>query len=146
KPAQISFEQAATIPITFLTAAYALETLGHMQSGERVLIHAGAGGVGLAAIQLAKLAGAEIFATAGSPEKRDMLTALGVQHVLDSRTLDFADAILKETGGEGLHLVLNSLADEFIPKSLAVLAHGGRFLEIGKRGIWTHEQVDALGK
>jgi len=146
KPAQISFEQAATIPITFLTAAYALETLGHMQAGERVLIHAGAGGVGLAAIQLAKLAGAEIFATAGSPEKRSMLSALGVQHVLDSRTLDFADAILKETGGGGVHLVLNSLADEFIPKSLGVLAHGGRFLEIGKRGIWTHEQVDALGK
>lgn len=146
KPAQISFEQAATIPITFLTAAYALETLGHMQPGERVLIHAGAGGVGLAAIQLAKLAGAEIYATAGSPEKRAMLSALGVQHVMDSRTLEFADTILKQTGGEGVHLVLNSLADEFIPKSLGVLVHGGRFLEIGKRGIWTHEQVDALGK
>ncbi len=146
KPPEMIFDQAAGIPIAFLTADYALNTLGHMQPGERVLIHAAAGGVGMAAVQLARLAGAEIFATAGSPEKRAMLRALGVQHVLDSRTLDFSDEILRLTDGEGVHLVLNSLADEFIPRSLAVTAQGGRFLEIGKRGIWSHAQVDALGK
>jgi myxalamid-type polyketide synthase MxaB len=146
KPADMSFEQAATIPIAFLTADYALNSLGRMRPGERVLIHAAAGGVGLAAVQLAQLAGAEIYATAGSPAKREMLTELGVQHVLDSRSLDFADEILRLTQGEGVQLVLNSLADAFIPKSLDVLALGGRFLEIGKRGIWSHAQVQALGK
>jgi NADPH:quinone reductase-like Zn-dependent oxidoreductase/acyl carrier protein len=146
KPAGMSFEQAASVPITFLTAAYALETLGGMRSGERVLIHAAAGGVGLAAVQLARSAGLEIFATAGSPEKRAFLHRLGVQHVLDSRSLAFAAEIMRRTNGQGVDLVLNSLADEWIPASLGVLRAGGRFLEIGKRGIWTPEQVAALGK
>ena len=86
-------EEAATVPMTFITAQYALHHLGHMRSGDRVLIHAGAGGVGMAAIQLAQQAGAEIFATAGSEEKRALLKKLGVRHVMDSRTLDFADQI-----------------------------------------------------
>ncbi len=146
KPTEMSFEQAAAIPITYLTAEYALTTLGHIQPGEKVLIHAAAGGVGLAAVQLAQLAGAEIFATAGSPEKRALLRALGVQHVLDSRSLDFAGEIMNITGGQGVQIILNSLADNFIPRSFDVLQRGGRFLEIGKRGIWTHEQVNALGK
>ncbi len=146
KPTGMSFEQAGTIPITFLTADYALNTLGKLQPGERVLIHAAAGGVGLAAVQLAKLAGAEIYATAGSPEKRALLQTMGVQHVMNSRSLDFADEIMRETHGAGVHMVLNSLADDFITRSLDVLQPGGRFLEIGKRGIWTHAQVTALGK
>ncbi|NWG15754.1 MAG: type I polyketide synthase [Chloroflexi bacterium] len=144
KPAALSDEEAATIPITFMTAYYALHHLAGMSAGERVLIHAGAGGVGLAAIQLAQRAGAEIFATAGSPEKRAFLKSLGVQYVMDSRTLRFAGEIMEITGGRGVDVVLNSLAGDFIPKSLSVLADGGRFLEIGKTGIWTVEQVAEL--
>lgn len=144
KPAILSDEEAATIPITFMTAYYALHHFAGMAAGERVLIHAGAGGVGMAAVQLAQRAGAEIFATAGSPEKRDLLKSLGVQHVMDSRSLDFADEIMEITGGQGVDIVLNSLAGDFITKSMAVLADHGRFLEIGKTGIWTAEQVAAF--
>ncbi|MDL1883139.1 SDR family NAD(P)-dependent oxidoreductase [Anaerolineae bacterium CFX8] len=144
KPASMSDEEAATIPITFMTAYYALHHLAGMSAGDRVLIHAAAGGVGMAAVQLAQRAGAEIFATAGSPEKRAFLKSLGVQHVMDSRTLDFADEIMQITGGRGVDVVLNSLAGEFIPKSLSVLADGGCFLEIGKTGIWTVEQAAEL--
>jgi myxalamid-type polyketide synthase MxaB len=136
KPAAHSVEEAATIPIAFLTAHYALNYLGRMRKGEKVLIHAGAGGVGLAAIQLAQQAGVEIFATAGSAEKREFLRKLGVQHVMDSRSLDFVEQIMAATKGQGVDLVLNSLAGEFIPKSLSVLAPYGRFLEIGKIDIY----------
>jgi myxalamid-type polyketide synthase MxaB len=141
KPAHISFEDAATIPITFLTAHYALQHLARVQPGERVLIHAGAGGVGLAALQVCKLAGAEVFATAGSPEKRAFLKSLGVPHVLDSRTLAFADEILEVTGGEGVDIVLNSLPGEAIPKSLRLLRAYGRFLEIGKTDIYQNRML-----
>ncbi|OLP20309.1 hypothetical protein BST81_00800 [Leptolyngbya sp. 'hensonii'] len=135
KPDALSFEAAATIPIPFLTAAFTLQHLAKIAPGDRVLIHAAAGGVGLAAVQIAQQLGAEVFATAGSPEKRAFLQATGVPHVLNSRTLDFADEILALTDGRGVDIVLNSLADEFIPKSFAVLAPQGRFVEIGKRGI-----------
>src|SRR5690606_22728155 len=124
-----------------LTTYHALYELAGLREGERVLIHAAAGGVGMAAVQLALRAGAEVFATAGSPEKREFLRRLGVAHVMDSRTLDFAEQVLEATGGRGVDVVLNSLAGEFIPRSLAALAEEGRFLEIGKRGIWTAEQV-----
>jgi myxalamid-type polyketide synthase MxaB len=112
-----------------------------MSTGDRVLIHAAAGGVGLAAIKLAQQAGAEIFATAGSDEKRAFLKSLGVQHVFDSRSLDFSGAIMQRTKGQGVDLVLNSLADEFCAKSLSTLAKNGRFLEIGKRGILSPDTV-----
>jgi myxalamid-type polyketide synthase MxaB len=144
KPANLSFAEAATIPTTFLTAYYGLHHLAKIKPGDRVLIHAAAGGVGLAAVQLAQQAGAEIFGTAGSPEKRAFLKSIGVQHVLDSRTLDFAAEIMTITRGEGVNLVLNSLANEFIPKSLSVLANHGYFLEIGKRDEWDEEQVAKL--
>ncbi|HWM83312.1 MAG TPA: type I polyketide synthase [Pseudolabrys sp.] len=140
-PERISFDDAAGIAVAFLTAWHGLHDLARLQSGERVLIHAAAGGVGLAAVQLAQRCGAEIFATAGSPEKRDMLRGLGVAHVYDSRSLDFADAILAETGGRGVDVVLNSLADDFIGASLRTLATGGRFLELGKRGIRSAEEM-----
>jgi acyl transferase domain-containing protein/NADPH:quinone reductase-like Zn-dependent oxidoreductase/acyl carrier protein len=141
KPAQISFEDAATIPVTFLTAHYALNHLARISRGERVLIHAAAGGVGIAAIQIAKLAGAEIFATAGNDMKRDLVRSLGAAHVMDSRTLDFADEVMKITGGRGVDVVLNSLAGEAIPKSLSCLAPYGRFLEIGKRDIYQNSRL-----
>ena len=140
KPTHLTFAEAATIPSAFLTTQYALHHLAKMNQGERLLIHAAAGGVGLAAIQLAQRAGVEIFATAGTPAKREMLKSLGIQHVFNSRTLDFADEIMQATNGEGIDIVLNSLADEFIPKSVSVLAEEGRFIEIGKRGIWSSEQ------
>ena len=144
KPAPLTAEEAATIPITFLTAYHALHHLGKMSKGDRVLIHAAAGGVGMAAVQLAQRVGAEIFATAGSPEKRAFLKSLGVQHVMDSRSLAFADEILQITNNEGIDIVLNSLTGDFIPKSLAVLRAGGRFLEIGKSGIWDEGKVTEL--
>jgi thioester reductase-like protein len=142
KPASMSFEEAVTVPVAFLTALYALEDLAQLQPGERVLIHAASGGVGLAAIQIAQAVGAEIFATAGNPEKRDFLHGLGVHHVMDSRTLDFADTIARATGGEGIDVVLNSLTGKAIAKSLSLLRPSGRFLEIGKRDI---EQNSKLG-
>jgi hypothetical protein len=119
KPATVSLEQAATLPIAFVTAYYSLHTLAQMKRGERVLIHAAAGGVGLAAVQLALAAGATVFATAGSREKRDLLKMLGAAHVLDSRSLAFADEILDLTGGEGVDIVLNSRAGEAIDKNLS---------------------------
>ncbi|MGB8166104.1 MAG: thioester reductase domain-containing protein [Chthoniobacteraceae bacterium] len=141
KPPRVTFEEAATMLIAYLTASYALHHLGHLRRGERVLIHAAAGGVGFAAVRLAQQAGAEIFATAGSAEKRDFLRSCGVPHVMDSRTLAFADEVMTLTGGRGVDIVLNSLAGEAIPKSLAVLGHGGRFLEIGKRDIYQDSKI-----
>ena len=141
KPAPLSFEEAATIPVTFLTAHYALNHLAGIRRGERVLIHAAAGGVGLAALQIARLAGAEIFATAGNEEKRALVRSLGAAHVMDSRSLDFADEVMKITGGRGVDIVLNSLSGEAIPKSLSALAPFGRFLEIGKRDIYQNSRL-----
>jgi acyl transferase domain-containing protein/NADPH:quinone reductase-like Zn-dependent oxidoreductase/short-subunit dehydrogenase/ubiquinone/menaquinone biosynthesis C-methylase UbiE/acyl carrier protein len=141
KPKHLTLEQAATIPLAFLTAFYSLHMLGRMQRGERVLIHAGTGGVGLAAVQLALQAGATVFATAGSPEKRALLSALGVPHVMDSRTLAFADEVLQATNGEGVDLVLNSLSGEAIDKSLALLRPYGRFIEIGKTDIFKNRKI-----
>src|SRR5439155_16199157 len=146
RPEALSFEQAATAPMAFLTAEYALDHLARLRQGERVLIHAAAGGVGVAAVQMAQRAGAEVFATAGSAEKRAWLQAQGVRHVMDSRSLAFAEDVRARTRGEGVDVVLNSLAGEFIPKSLGVLRAGGRFLEIGKTGIWTEGQVAAVRK
>ncbi len=143
-PAGLSTLDAATLPNAFLTAHHCLNHLGRLQRGERVLIHAATGGVGLAALQLAMRAGAEIFATAGSEEKRDYLRALGVVHVFDSRKLDFAAEIRTITAGNGVDLVLNSLAGDFIQAGFSALAAGGRFVEIGKNAIWSQERVAAL--
>ena len=143
-PPDLGTEDAAAAPIAFLTARYGLEHLADMRRGDRVLIHAAAGGVGLAAVQLAQRAGAEIFATVGSESKRQLLASLGVQHIMDSRSLSFAREILEHTGGRGVDVVLNSLAGDFIPASLSVLARGGRFVELGKTGIWDTERVRSL--
>jgi NADPH:quinone reductase-like Zn-dependent oxidoreductase len=145
-PAALNSVAAATIPNAFLTAHHCLVEVGHIQSGERVLIHAATGGVGLAAVQIAMQAGAEIFATAGSEQKREYLRSLGVQHVFSSRKPGFASEIRARTGGKGVALVLNSLAGDFIDEGFDILAKRGRFIEIGKTGIWNHERVAALGK
>ena len=133
----------ATMPVVFVTAAVSWELAG-LRRGERVLIHAGAGGVGLAAIQLAQAAGAEVFATASAP-KRAYLRSLGVRHVFDSRRTTYREEVLDATGGEGVDVVLNSLTGEgFIEASLACLAHGGRFVELSRRDILSEEEMAAL--
>jgi NADPH:quinone reductase-like Zn-dependent oxidoreductase len=142
KPANLTFAEAVTIPGVFLTAAYALVHLARLARGERVLIHAATGGVGLAAVQLSQQIGAEIFATAGSPEKRAYLHTLGIEHVMDSRSLDFADEVMAITNGKGVDVVLNSLAGDFLTKSLALLGLCGRFLEIGKRDIYENRPLE----
>src|SRR5262249_57926460 len=109
KPRNLTFEEAATIPVAFLTCRWALERVAGMKKGDRVLIHAAAGGVGLAAVQMCLRAGVEIFATAGSEEKRAYLRALGVRHVMNSRTTGFADEIMRQTGAEGVAHRLNCL-------------------------------------
>ena len=134
---------AASIPVVFGTAYHALHTLARLRRGETVLIHAAAGGVGLAAVQLAQQIGATVLATAGSDEKRDYFRSLGVAHVMDSRTLDFADETLRFTGGRGVDVVLNSLAGAFQQKSLAVCAPHGRFVEIGKRDLFENQRAAA---
>jgi acyl transferase domain-containing protein/acyl carrier protein len=146
KPANMSFEEAASFPIPWLTAAFCLEHVARLRRGERVLIHAGAGGVGLAAVRIAQRLGAEVFATAGSPWKRDLLKAAGVVHVYDSRTPGFADQIIADTKGEGVQVVLNSLAGEMMDASFQAMAVGGRFVEIGKNGLKHRAWVDALGR
>ncbi|WP_446681702.1 SDR family NAD(P)-dependent oxidoreductase, partial [Allokutzneria oryzae] len=124
-----SFTQAASVPIVFLTAYYALKDLGGLKSGESVLIHAAAGGVGMAAVQLAQHWGATVFATA-SPGKWDVLRAQGIEHIASSRNLDFE----REFGR--VDVVLNSLAREFVDASLR-MAEGGRFVEMGKTDVRT---------
>jgi 8-amino-7-oxononanoate synthase len=142
KPAHLSAVEAATISTAFLTAYYGLHHLAGMKAGDHVLIHAAAGGVGQAAVQLAQRAGAQVFATA-SPGKWEFLNEMGVKHTFNSRTLDFATEILELTEGQGVDIVLNSLNGEFIPKNLEVLAANGRFIEIGKLGIWEESEVHA---
>ncbi len=139
-PKGISFEDAVTIPGPFLTAWYGLVRKGGLKKGDKVLIHAGAGGVGMAAVQIALAAGAEVFATASTP-KQAFLKEMGVHHVHNSRNLDFADEIMQITGGKGVDLILNSLAGDFIKRSFDVMAQNGRFVEMGKMNIWTPEQV-----
>ena len=140
KPKHLSFEEAATIPVTFLTAYYALIELADMRAGDKVLIHAAAGGVGQAAVQLAQYIGAEIFATASLP-KWDFLKSQGIDHIMDSRTLEFADQLKELTHGKGVDIVLNSLNGEYIQKNFDVLAENGRFIEMSKIDIWDAEQA-----
>lgn len=140
-PQNMSFNDAAAIPIVFLTAQYALIELGQLKRGEKVLIHAASGGVGLAAIQIARHLGAEIYATAGNEEKRAYLRSIGVSHIMDSRSLTFADEILRITDGLGIDMVLNSLSGEAIAKGISILKPFGRFIEIGKRDIYSDAKL-----
>lgn len=140
-PSTVSAEEAATIPVTFLTAYYALVHLAALSEGETVLVHGGAGGVGLAALQIAKWRGAKIIATAGSQDKRNTLKLLGAHVVLDSRSLAFVDAVMEETGGEGVDVVLNSLFGEAMERSIEVLKPFGRFLELGKRDYYGNTRI-----
>lgn len=140
-PDSMTFEEAATIPSVFFTIYYALNYLARLEPGEKVLIHGAAGGVGLAAIQYCHHIGAEIYVTAGSDEKRDFLKLLGCEHVLDSRSLEFADQIMELTDGEGIDVVLNSLSGAAIAKNLSILKPFGRFLELGKRDFYADSKI-----
>ncbi|MFK4041967.1 SDR family NAD(P)-dependent oxidoreductase [Nonomuraea wenchangensis] len=137
-----SFTTAAVLPIVNLTAYYGLVDLAGVSPGDRVLVHAGAGGVGLAAIQLAQHLGAEVYATA-SPAKWPVLRALGLDdaHLASSRDLGFREKFLAATGGAGMDVVLNSLAREFVDASLELLPRGGHFLEMGKTDIRQADEV-----
>ncbi|MGW2600470.1 SDR family NAD(P)-dependent oxidoreductase [Streptomyces klenkii] len=140
-PDAMGFAEAATLPAVFLTVHYGLGRQARLAAGETVLVHGGAGGVGLAALQFARLRGAHVIATAGSPAKRDLLRALGVEHVLDSRSLAFAARVRELTGGRGVDVVLNSLAGEAVSRSLELLRPGGRFVELGKRDILDNNRL-----
>jgi phthiocerol/phenolphthiocerol synthesis type-I polyketide synthase C len=140
-PAETSFAEAATIPVTFVTVAYALGHLAKLAAGEHVLIHAAAGGVGLAAIQYAKQRGAIVTATAGSEVKRAFLRLAGADYVLDSRDLGFTDAVREFTGGQGVDVVLNSLSGEGMERSLEALKPFGRFLELGKADLYLNRRI-----
>jgi mycoketide-CoA synthase len=141
-PSGWSYVDAAANVVAFLTAYYGLVDLARVQPGERVLIHAAAGGVGMAATQLARHLGAEVFATA-SPGKWETLRALGLDadHIASSRTPEFEAHFLRTTGGRGVDVVLDSLARELVDASLRLLRHGGRFLEMGKTDIRDPERV-----
>ena len=142
-PGRMTFAQAAAIPVAFLTAEYGFR-LAQLSQGQRVLIHAASGGLGLAAVQLARRAGAEIYATAGSERKREFLRSLGIRHVFDSRSPAFLKDVINATDGAGVDVVLNSLSGELIQAGLETLVSNGCFLEVGKRGIWTAGEVHNL--
>ncbi len=142
-PSGFSVTGLATVPSAFVSAALSFELSG-LEAGDRVLIHAGSGGVGLAAIQLVQAAGAEVFATASAP-KQAYLRSLGVEHIFDSRQTAFGKEILEATNGEGINVVLNSLTGEgFIDASLSCLKHGGRFVELARRDILSEEEMAAV--
>ena len=140
-PTSVSFESAATIPSVFFTVYYSLHHLAGLKEGEKVLIHGAAGGIGIAAVQLAKIMGAQVYVTAGSDEKRDFLRLLGADYIYNSRSLAFAEEILAQTNGKGVDVVLNSLAGEAINRNLQVLKPFGRFLELGKLDFYENTKI-----
>jgi acyl transferase domain-containing protein/NADPH:quinone reductase-like Zn-dependent oxidoreductase/short-subunit dehydrogenase/acyl carrier protein len=139
-PDSMSAEAAATIPVAFCTAYYGLVTLARLSRGDWVLVHGGAGGVGLAALQIALARGARVIATAGSEERRDLLKVLGAHHVLDSRSLAFSDEVHRITG-EGTDIVLNSLAGDAMERGIRALKPFGRFVELGKRDFIANTHI-----
>jgi acyl transferase domain-containing protein/NADPH:quinone reductase-like Zn-dependent oxidoreductase/acyl carrier protein len=135
-PAGLRDDQAAAVSTAAATAWYGLRNLARIAAGEKVLIHSATGGVGQAAIAIARLAGAEIYATAGTSERREMLRRMGINHVYDSRSIDFAEQIRTDTDGYGVDVVLNSLTGAAQRAGVELLAFGGRFVEIGKKDIY----------
>ncbi|MEC7584149.1 MAG: SDR family NAD(P)-dependent oxidoreductase [Planctomycetota bacterium] len=140
-PGGVNLCAAAGMPTIFATAVHGLEELARLKPSDKVLIHAAAGGVGLAALQICRRIGCEVFATS-SPAKADFLRSLGVRHWADSRSHNFAEAI-RHASGDGVDVVLNSLTGDAIARSVGLLRRGGRFVEIGKRGIWSPERMAA---
>jgi phthiocerol/phenolphthiocerol synthesis type-I polyketide synthase C len=142
-PDDLDFAAAATLPVAFVTARYSLVSLARLAPGETVLLHAASGGVGLAAIQIAKACGATVIATAGSPAKRAFLRMAGADLVCDSRELRFVAAVRESTGGIGVDVVLNSLSGEAMEAGLELLKPFGRFVELGKRDFYENRRFGA---
>jgi acyl transferase domain-containing protein/acyl carrier protein len=141
-PPGLTDDQAAAVSTPHAIAWYGLHDQARITTGDRVLIHSATGGVGRAAIAIARAAGAEIFATAGSEQRRALLRDMGIEHVYDSRSTEFADQIRRDTGGYGVDIVLNSLTGAAQRAGLQVLAIGGRFVEIGKRDVYANTRLE----
>jgi phthiocerol/phenolphthiocerol synthesis type-I polyketide synthase C len=140
-PDDMPMTEGAALPVVFLTADYALTELARLTATETVLVHGGAGGVGLAAIQIARKAGARVLATAGTPARRRYLQIIGADATFDSRSLSFVDAVMEATGGRGVDVVVNALAGEALELGLTCLAPFGRFVELGKRDILQNSAI-----
>ncbi|ORB86885.1 polyketide synthase [Mycobacterium kansasii] len=140
-PAGLTAGQAAAVTTAHATAWYSLVDQARIQTGDKVLIHSATGGVGQAAIAVARAAGAQIFATAGSPKRRELLRDMGIEHVYDSRSSVFADQIRRDTDGYGVDVVLNSLTGTAQRAGIGLLSFGGRFVEIGKRDIYDDSRL-----
>lgn len=147
-PEQMSLEDAATISCIYATAIYCLITMGNLRKGQSVLIHSACGGVGLAAIQVFRMIGAEIYTTVGTSEKVNYLTdtvGIPADHIFDSRSTSFLQGVLKKTNGRGVDLVLNSLSGELLHASWKCVAKFGKMVEIGKRDFMGHGKLDMDG-
>ncbi len=142
KPANISWEEAASIPTVFLTSYFALHYVANLKMNETVLIHTATGGVGLAAIQVARWLGSKILVTAGTEEKRNYMQSMGFDAPMSSRTLSFADEILERTDGKGVDVILNTLAGEAANKGIKILKTFGRFLQIDKKDIAQNKSIE----
>ena len=140
-PDHLSLSAAVSMPVAYITVDHALRNVGRMQKGESVLIHSAAGGVGMAAMHIARRLGLDIYATAGTDPKRKLLPKYGVKRIMNSRSLDFYDETLAATDGRGVDAVLNSLAGKAMVRSLSCLAPYGRFLELGKRDFFENTRV-----
>ena len=140
-PAGLTDHQAVAVSTGHATAWYGLHDQARISAGDRVLIHSATGGVGQAAVAIARAAGAEIFATAGSPKRRELLHSMGIDHVYDSRSTDFAELIRRDTDGYGVDIVLNSLTGAAQRAGFELLADGGRFVEIGKRDVYANARL-----
>jgi NADPH:quinone reductase-like Zn-dependent oxidoreductase/NAD(P)-dependent dehydrogenase (short-subunit alcohol dehydrogenase family)/acyl carrier protein len=140
-PTGLEEHEAAAVGLAYATVWLGLQELARISSGDKVLIHSATGGVGQAAIAVARAAGAEIFATAGSDERRQLLRDWGIEHVYDSRSTEFADQIRRDTDGYGVDIVLNSVTGAAQRAGLELLAFGGRFVEIGKRDIYADTRL-----
>ena len=140
-PLSVTMEDAAGIPVAYLTAEFALHYLGKLKKNERILIHCASGGVGLAAVQLAVSVGAKIYATAGTIAKREFLLSQGVDYVADSRSLDFVEDVRNWTSGEGVDLIVNCLVGDAVNAGLELLRHGGRFIELNKSGVFEGNNI-----
>jgi NADPH:quinone reductase-like Zn-dependent oxidoreductase len=142
-PKSLSFEQGTAFPVNYATAQAGLVVMGGLDPGERVLIHAAAGGVGIAAIQIAKLRGAEVFGTA-SASKHDAIRAQGADHAIDYRNLDFAEEVMRITGGEGIDVAFDALGPSSFKKDYEILRPGGRLIMYGASEAQTGETRNLL--
>ena len=140
-PDGLNLASAVTMPVAYITVLYALQTVGRLKDGESLLIHSAAGGVGSAAMHVARMKNAKIFATAGTEAKRSLIDKFEVQRVMNSRDLEFFDNVMEATNGDGVNMVLNSLAGKAMTRSLACVGNRGRFLELGKRDFYENTQV-----